>query len=368
MKIYCSKSDLNRSLSHASHAVPTRTTTKILECILVDIKDQMMYLTATDTNITIQTALNVTAEGDCTFAVPSKLFSSIISKLPESEIMLDFDSMKSKLKIKSGRSVSEIVCFEGDEFPKIRTKEPEIRVSMNKESVKRMIRKTAFSASADEINGILTGVLFEFGEGNIRMVAVDAFRMAINNEPAEGMDQSFNVVIPAKMLTEVSKIISDDGDETLQMEIADKKAILIFDNCKVTVNTLSGKYIDYKRIISAETPTKIRVKREDLIASIDRASLLASATNNNMIKFNIEEDTIHISSLSDEGNIDESVEVIHEGNDFQIGFNARYLMDIFRNIDDEEIMLNMKDSISPCIVRPLSGERYQYLVLPIRIN
>lgn len=199
------------------------------------------------------------------------------------------------------------------------------------------------------------------------MVGVDPFRIATYNVEVKN-DSDVSVIIPAKLINEVAKIISDDGDDKMSLEIIEKKLILKFDNNKVTINTFSGKYIDYERILNKTGDINVRVKRSDLLKSIDRASLLASVQNNNLIKFNIEGDMIIINSLSEEGNIREKVDIIKEGSDLQIGLNSKYLKDVFSVIEDEEVIINFKDSISPCIIKPLKGNTYTYLVLPIRIN
>ncbi len=367
MKIFCNRSELNRSINNLSHAVPSRTTSNILEGILVEAADNRMTMTSTDTTITIESFINVQCDGTGSFVVPAKLFGSIISKLPEEDVLIDFDDVKTKINIKCAGSDSEIVCFKSDEFPKIKLNEEGELVYLSKEDVKKLVRKTAFSASTDDFNGILTGVLLQIRDGNMKMVGVDPFRIATYNIEVKN-DSDVSVIIPAKLINEVAKIISDEGEDKMSLEIIDKKLVLKFDNNKVTINTFSGKYIDYERILNKSGDINVRVKRNDLLKSIDRASLLASVQNNNLIKFNIEGEMIIINSLSEEGNIREKVEIIKEGNDLQIGLNSKYLKDVFSVIEDEEVMINFKDSISPCIIKPLKGDTYTYLVLPIRIN
>ena len=367
MKIYCKKSDLNNAINTVSHAVPTRTTSSVLEGILIETFNENMMLTATDTNITIMTNIRAESENNISFVVIAGLFSSIVSKLPEEEVVIDYDENHSKITIKSGRFSSELICFSSEEFPKIHVEEGN-KIFLSKKTVKKLIKKTVFSASADEINGILTGVLIELENHNLRMVAVDTFRLAIYNAKVD-TDEEVKIVVPARLLGEVAKIINDDNEEEqLIIEIIDNKLVFSFDNHKIIVNTLNGKYIDYNRIIKDDSLIKIRVLKNDLMKSIDRASIIASAQNNNLIKFNIYEDTIDISSLSDQGNIEEKVEVMKDGPNLEIGFNSHYMMDILKVIEDEEIYLNMKDSVSPCIIKPLSGDSYLYLVLPVRIS
>ena len=367
MKIYCSRTELNKALNNVSHSVPVRTTSNILEGILVNVEEGKMKLTATDTNMTTETVINVNCDGICEFVVPAKLFSAIISKLPEDDMMVDYDNEKSKINIKSGGSNSEIICFRGDEYPKIFLNEGENVIYLDKEDVKKLIKKTAFSASTDEFNRIITGVLLEIKDGSMKMVGVDPYRIAAYKIPVENKE-NISVIIPAKLIIEVSKFIDDDGDSKMSFEVIDNKVVLKFDNNKVIINTYSGKFIDYERILNKEGNINVRVKRDDLLKSTERASLLASVQNNNLIRFNLGKDMIYITSLNEEGNIEEKVEIINDGEDLNIGINSRYLKDALSVIEDEEININFKDSISPAIIKPLKGDKYTYLILPIRMN
>ena len=181
MRIYCSRSELNKALSNVSHSVPVRSTSNILEGILIEVNDDVMKLTATDTNITIESSIDVKSDGNLSFVVPAKLFTAIVNKLPEDEMMINYDPSSVKIMIKCGGSNSELICFRSEEFPKIFLDEGVNTVYLSKEDVKKLIRKTAFSASADDFNGILTGVLLEIKEGRMRMVGVDPYRIAVYN-------------------------------------------------------------------------------------------------------------------------------------------------------------------------------------------
>lgn len=367
MKIYCNRTELNKALSNVSHSVPVRSTSNILEGIMIEADNNIMKLTSTDTNMTIESSINVQCSEKCEFVVPAKLFTAIVNKLPEEEMMIDFNSDSVKINIRCGGSNSELICFRADEFPKIRLTEGENVIYLSKEDVKKLIRKTAFSASTDDFNGILTGVLLEIKDGRMKMVGVDPYRIATYKIDVEN-NSSISVVIPAKLINETAKIISDDGEDKMSFEITGNKVILKFDNNKVVINTFSGKFIDYERILNKEGNINVRVQRVDLLKSTERASLLASVQNNNLIRFNIDKDLIVIKSLNEEGNIEEKVEIINDGESLNIGLNSKYLKDALSVIDDEEIIINFRDSISPCVIKPLKGDKYAYLILPIRMN
>ena len=367
MKIYRNRTELNKALNNVSHSVPVRTTSNILEGILVQVEDKKMKITSTDTNMTTEVVINVDSVAACEFVVPFKLFSAIISKLPEEEMMIDHIEEKSKINIKCAGSSSEIICFKGDEYPKIKLDEGENVIYLSKEDVKKLIKKTAFSASTDEFNRIITGVLLEIKDGSMKMVGVDPYRIATYKIDIDN-NENVSVIIPARLIMEVAKFIDDDGEDKMSFEIVDNKVIMRFDNNKVIINTYSGKFIDYQRILNKEGNINIRVKRDDLLRSTERASLLASIQNNNLIRFNIGKDMIFITSLNEEGNIEEKVEIINEGEELNIGINSKYLKDALSVIEDEEISINFKDSVSPAIIKPLKGDKYTYLILPIRMN
>ena len=367
MKVYCNRTELNRALNNVSHAVPTRTTSPILEGIYFRYDGEKLVIKATDTTITIAATISADGEGSFAFVAPSRLITAIVSKLPEEDISFDFDPSGNKLTIVSGFSVTEIMCFNSDEFPELMINEISDTIVLNKEDIKTLIRKTAFSASTEDYNGVMTGVLLEVAEGLMRMVAVNPFRIATYSVDVTS-DTSLNVIIPAKLAIDIAKIISDEGDQELVMKLSGNKVILDFDNLEVIVNTVNGRFIDYKRIISKQGPISVRVKRQELLRSIDRAALLTNVKNNNLIRMNITDNTLYIKSLSDEGKIDEQVEIIKDGEDLVIGMNAKHFKDVLSVLEDEEIILHFKDQISACIITPLKGEKYRYLVLPIRIN
>ena len=188
------------------------------------------------------------------------------------------------------------------------------------------------------------------------------------NKPHIGTDNLINII---KNIREY--IISKGGEflfneKVTDFEIIDNKVVMKFDNNKVTINTFSGKYIDFERLLGRRGDINIRVMKNDLLKSTERASLLASVQNNNLIRFNIQKDVMYITSLNEEGNIEEKVEIINDGEDLNIGINSKYLKDALSVIDEEEIMINFKDSVSPCIIGPLKGDKYNYLILPIRMN
>lgn len=365
MKIIISQSQLNKALSIVQHGLAVRTTSSILEGIYLNISDGIMKMRTTDTNVIIDTSIPIKDNETFETVIPGKIFINIISKLSNQDLILEFDN--NKLKITSGGYKAELVCLKVTDYPQIKNSEVSKSVKIKKQSLKNLIRKTAFSASLEDYNGVLTGVLFKFMENKLQLVAVDPFRIATNNEEI-GNSEQFELIVPAKLLNELNKIISDEGEESLNIQIFTNKVVFQFDDTSVTINTINGKYIEYEKILNKEGSTNIRINKKEILKAIDRASLMASIQNNNLIKLEIQENQMTVKSLSDEGNIEEKIDIINYGSNMQIGINSKYMKDALSNIDDDEIIMNFNDQVSPCIIKPISGENYKYLVLPIRIN
>ena len=232
-----------------------------------------------------------------------------------------------------------------------------------------MIRKTSFAASIDENKGAMTGVLVEMEENSLNMIAIDGFRMAVSREQMKNKKKE-NIIIPAKILNEISRIISETEteNEDVKVLLSKKKAVFSMENTKVVVRLLEGEFMNYRRIIPSDNPCRVVLNRNDFLDGVERASLLAKVGKNNLVRLEIKDGSIEITSKSEEGNVKEHIIVSKEGNDLTIGFNSKYLIDVLKVIDNENIVLLFNTSVSPCLVKPVSGDNFEYLILPVRIS
>lgn len=369
MKFSCSQQNLSKALNVVSKAVTTRTTIPILKGILLKVKeDGTLVMGASDLDLSIETQFEVASYEAGEIVVQAKLFSDIIRKLPSSEVSIE--QTGENVVIKCASSEFNIIGMASDEFPNISVEiNQNERIAFDKESLKEMIKKTSFAASIDEARGVITGVLVEMKEKSLNMVALDGFRMAVARENITNAKEQ-NIIIPAKNLNEISKIISENGDENtdVNLYINDKRAIFIIDDTKVVLRLLEGEFVDYNMILPKESKCRVVVHKNDLLESIERASLLAKVGKNNLIKFEITDSNVEISSKSEEGNVKEDLIISKEGDDLTIGFNSKYMIDALKAIDDEEIEMSFNTKINPFILKPLTGNSYEYLVMPVRIT
>ncbi len=370
MKFTCSQQTLNKALNTVSKAVTSRTTIPILKGILLEVnEDNTLTLTSSDLDLSIEKKIDIAAEETGSIVVSAKLFSDIIRKLPSGEVQIE-ELENNTIVIKCFASEFTIVGQPSDEFPNIGEINLSNKIVLEKDILKDMIKKTSFAASIDESKGIIVGVLVEMEENSLNMVALDGFRMAITREIMKN-EETKKIIIAARILNEINKIISESESEeskTLYFVLDEKKAVFLLDGTRIVLRLLEGDFIKYNDILPKDHQCKLEVNRNDLMNSIERASLLAKEGKNNLIKMSVFRDKIIITSRSEEGNVKEEVFVEKEGIDLDIGFNSKYIIDVLKVIGDETLVMEFNTSISPCLIKPAQGNAYEYLVLPVRIS
>lgn len=366
MKFTCNQQILSKAINTVSKAVTNRTTIPILKGILLKAKDGKLILTASDLDLSIERIIDADVSVEGEIVVLSKLFSEIIRKLPNENITFDLQEGNT-LIITCSSSQFNIVCFPSDEFPNIGTVDANEKINLNRELFKEMIRKTAFAASLDESKGVIVGVLIELQENYLNMVALDGFRMAVLKEEMKNEGEK-KIIISSKILNEISKIISEVEDEDLDIILDQKKAIIILEGTRIVLRLLEGEFIKYRDIIPKENKTTVTLNRGDFLESIERASLFAKEGKNNLVRLSLSDNLMNITSRSEEGNVKEEVIISKNGESLDIGFNSKYLIDVLKVIDEDEILLELNSSISPCLVKPVMGNHFTYLILPVRLT
>ena len=368
MKFNCSQQLLAKTLAIVSKAVSTRTTIPILKGILITAANDKVTLSASDMDFSIEKTINAQVDEPGSIVVSSKLFNDIIRKLPNEIIFIELID-DAKLNIKTPNSEFTIVGQSTDEFPKIgEIEDVQSKLSFNRELFTSMIKKTYFAASNDDSKGVIVGVLLEMEENNVNMVALDGFRMAVCREQMRN-EKAGNIIIPGKNLGDIRNILLETSDvEDIEIILGTKKVIILVDNTKIVVRLIEGQFIKYKDILPKECNTRIIIDKNDLLTGIERASLLAKEGKNNLIKCIIKENLLTITSRSEEGAVKEEIIMEKTGDNLEIGFNSKYLSDALKAIDDDEVLIELKTAVTPCLIKPIEGNSFEYLVLPVRIT
>ena len=366
MKTIVRCSDLSGAVSKVVKAVSTKTTNPVLEGIKLSCKGDNLTLSATDMEIAIEKTIRTDTFEEGVAVIPGKLFAELTKKLEgedQVELMIGDDR---KLKITYGQSQVYLSTLNADEFPNIKKDLREKAFSLLQKDFKDLINKTVFSCSTDESRPILKGELFSVKDNELTCVALDGFRLAVAKKKINNSTSDFKIVVPARAVSEIARLLDKDDDEiTLVSE--DKSLMIEVDGTVFITRLLEGEFINYEQIIPKEFLTTVRVNRLAFLNSLERASVVAKE-NKNLIKLDIKDNNINVLSNSESGNVNENVIINLDGKDVNIAFNSKYLCDALKAAGDEFVNINMNSSISPCIIRPYSGEEYLYLILPIRIN
>ena len=366
MRFSCDQNEIIKQINIVSKAVSVRTTIPTLKGILMEVSGNNLKMTASDMDITIETSMDVYNTEDGQIVVPAKIFGDIVRKLPNKEIEFSVD--EEVINIKCGESSASVIGMSGSDFPVIKYDESDkIKTTIDKNAFIDMVRKTYFAASIDQTKATLTGILLELDKEYFKMVAIDGFRLAINKFNDERKEEA-KIIISGRLMNEMSKIFSDiDDEEKIDIIFDGKTAILKAEDIKASIRLIAGDFIKYEDVIPKESKTEVRVKRNELMDAVDRASIMSDGKNN-LIKVSIKNNILVVSANSEKGGSIEEVLIYKDGEDLDIGFNAKYLIDALKAIDDEEVLLKMNTAITPCIICPVEGDKFTHLVLPVRIN
>ncbi len=366
MKFIISQNELNRAISLVSIAVTSRSTMNIMKGILAEVKDGRLILTGTDNYVRIEKTLDLIEYEEGATVLPAKLFGDIIRKLPDDIVTVQSDE-RGQASISTSMSHFNIVCFSAEEYPEAEVVEETGRLRINKETFMQMVKKTAFAASKDDSRGVLVGILIRSTAERIDLVALDGFRIAAASADTVMAGEN-EIIVAASILTELVSILSDSGidHEEIEFRFDSKKAEVASTDIRVTMSLLNGTFAKYEQLIPSEFAVRVHISRSSLRESVERAALLALDGRNNLVKLHFEGDELHISSRSESGKVDEVIPVQKEGEDLEIGFNSKYLLEGLKAIDDENIIINLNSGVTPCVIEPVSGS-YTYLLLPVRI-
>lgn len=372
MKIIFEKDKMIKALNSVTKAVATKTTMPILEGILIQTNNDDIKLTCYDKELGIEYIIkknNVLEQGST--VVNAIMFSEIIRKLPDTNITISINE-NNLLVIECEGSVYKLATMNPDDFPQLPEINVENSIELEQNTLKDMIRKTIFAISTEENRPVFTGCLFEVKNNKLNVVAVDGFRLAWKSKILNTKTNDFEAVIPGRTLQEINKILIDSFD-LIKLGIAKNQALFEIENCKIVTRLLDGEFLKYSEVIPKKWETRVRVNKNLISNCFERISLISSSSMEKEkrypVKLNVEVGKIKISCTNQTGDAKEEIFTTTEGQDLEAGFNPKFFLDVFRNIDDEEVYIDFGTSISPSVIRSIEDDGdYQYMILPVRLK
>ena len=366
MKFICRQDQLMIGVNTVLKAVSTKSTLPILECILIEAMNHQIKMTANDMELAIETIIEGDILEEGKIAVEAKLFSEIIRKLPNNDVTVDVAD-NYQMKITCEKAKFSIMGKPGDDFSYLPVIEKEKSIRVSQFTLKELIRQTIFSISDNENNKLMTGELFEVTGNKLTVVSLDGHRISIRNVELEGENDPVKVVVPGKTLSDISKILSGELNDMVNIYFTDKHILFEMEKTKVVSRLLEGEYYRINRMLSPDYETKIVLNKKEFFSCIDRATLLIKESDKRPIILNIGESQMELQVSTSIGSMKEEMEINRTGKDIMIGFNPKFLMDALRVIDDEEITIYMVNPKAPCFIKD-EKESYIYLILPVNFN
>ena len=366
MKITCKKSEILNSVNISLKAVPAKSTMPILECIIIEVTDSTIKFITNDMELGIETIVNGLITSAGSVAINAKIFSDIIRKLPDSDVVIETDA-NFMTTISCEKSVFTIAGKSGEEFPALPNIEKNEPLVLSQFSLKEIIRQTVFSISDNESNKIMTGELFEINGNEFKVVSLDGLRISIRKIFLKDEYKSTKVIVPGKTLNEISKILSGEMEDEVRIFFSERHILFEFDNTIVLSRLIEGEYYKINQMLSGDYETKLTINRKVFLDCIDRATLLIKESEKKPIILGITESAMELRVNSSLGSMNEEMEIIKEGKNILIGFNPKFFIEALRVIDDEEVTLYMTNPKAPCFIKN-AEESYIYLILPVNLG
>lgn len=366
MKIICSKANLAKGVGIVSKAVPSKTTMPILECILIDASTDVIKLTANDMELGIETRINGEIIERGIIALNAKIFSEIVRKLPDNDIVIETDS-NNQTSITCEKAKFNIAAQSGEDFSYLPMIEKEYFITLSEFTLKEVIRQTIFSIADNDTNKMMTGELFEIQDNTLRVVSLDGHRISIRKIDLKDSYGQRKVIVPGKTLQEISKIISGEAEKSVDIAFTKNHIVFEFDNTIVVSRLIEGDYFKIDQMLSSDYETKVKINKKEFLDCIDRATLLIKEGDKKPIIINIGEFAMELKIKSQIGSMNEEIEISKEGKNLMIGFNPKFLIDALRVIDDEEVELYFMNAKAPCFIKD-EQQSYIYLILPVNFN
>lgn len=367
MKFSCERNELANAVTIASRAAAAKSAVPSLEGLLIEAGDDL-----TVTGFDLKTGIRSTIPADVSekgsVVINARLFGDIIRKMPDDVVYMTVNE-KYMINIRCAMTEFDIMGISADEYPELPSVDYQNSVYMKERDIKAMIAETNFAVSDNEARPIHTGALFEVDNDILTVVAVDGFRLALRRERVAKTEVGkISFVVPGTALSEVEKI-AGEADELVKITLGTKHVMFTLGPNMLISRRLEGEFLNYRNSIPQTSKYSIEVSRRDLIATVDRVSLLISENFKSPVRCTFGENILKVSAATTLGKAADECGVSGDGEGLEIGFNNRYILDALRAAPADNVRLQLSTSVSPCVIVPTDGSKnFIYMILPVRLR
>jgi len=372
MRVTLERANLLKSLNHVHRVVERRNTIPILSNVLLKADGSSLDMKATDLDLEITEAAPAVVEQAGATTVAAHLLYDIVRKLPDgTEVMLSTDPDGNSMTVVSGRSNFKLQCLPQSDFPELTAGEFSHTFRLDSDVLKNLIDRTQFAISTEETRYYLNGIYVHTAEGDndivLRAVATDGHRLARCETPApNGAEQMPGIIIPRKTVGELQKLV-DDPDIAVTVELSDSKIRFTIGAIVLTSKLIDGTFPDYQRVIPTGNDKDMIVDRQTFAAAVDRVSTVSSERGR-AVKLALADGQMTLTvNNPDSGSATEELAVDYSSDAMEIGFNARYLLDITNQITGSDVKFTLADAGSPTLIIDTADENSLYVLMPMRV-
>lgn len=365
MKLEFKKENLQNALNIVEKAVPSKTTSQILECILFDASDKEIKLTANDMELAIETVVEGVIKEKGKVCIDSSIICNIVKKIEDKDDIISIECDKeNKITVKCSKATFNIHGKDGEEFSYLPEIDKDKFICISQFTLRESVKDVIFSVNNNDSNKMMGGIFIEVKSDKVRFVTLDGHRISIKNVKMKEKYENSKVIVPSKTLNEISKILSGDNDKDVMIYFSNNHILFEFDKNRIISRLIDGEYFKIDNMISKDYETKISINKNEFINSIDRSMIMIKESEHKPLIFDITKDNINLKVNSSYGKMEEDISCKKSGKDLKIAFNPKFFIDALRVIDDEEVDLYLTNSKSPCFIRD-EKENYIYLILPV---
>ena len=368
MEIKAKRGDLLATLYWTQSIVERRNTMPILANVLIEAQKNDILVTATDLEVGVRGNVEGEVAREGTATVNAKKLYEIVREVPHEHVHIR--RLENEwVEIRNGKSIFKIVGMDAREFPQFPKFDSKGLSTIPASAVREMIERTLFSVSTDETRYSLNGVFIEeSGGGKIRMVATDGHRLAFEERALSSLGLSKGVILPRKGLSELKKLLESGEDGVLSLGFRENMGLVIKDKVELFMRLIDGDFPDYTKVIPKGNPNIGKIEHHEFLQALRRVSILSSERYKG-VKMEFSEGKVSISANNpDLGEAVEEIEAEYNGKPVTIGFNARYLIDVLVVLGgDGDVDIELKDELSPSIIRKAGHEGYIYVLMPMRL-
>jgi len=370
MKLSVSSHELQNCLGNISGVIPSKSTLPILENFLLELSGEELTVTASDLEIFASVKMKVKGSEDGIIAIPAKRLMETIRALPETTILLSGDSGSNKIEMKTESGVYRVTGESSENYPSVPAFKEHEELQIDNETLRRLINKTAFAASTDELRPAMTGILFQIKPKEIRAVSTDGHRLVkFTNSAFSSKNIEKDIIIPAKALNLVVKCIEDTPGK---ISLNESQVKFNLGDITLVSRMIDEKYPNYESVLPLENDRKLVVDKNQLLSSVRRTALYASSTTH-LVRFSLNKNSVAVSAedIDFGSEAKETLKCEYTSEPMEIGFNSFYVMDILSHLDTDEAVFMLSSPSRAAIVKPAeqrAGEDLLMLVMPVRLN